>query len=261
MGISSMFNHESGRPADRGNNFFLPVNAEKVLEPITDREEFNRLHSFLHEENFVGSFIRETIGIGLNNIRFDEEDKLFKINVNIGIYFPEDNKPSNTKTVNLVIKLDDLYKPKYKDILLCTKQDVNKFWDSISNALKHWYPSVDNGLPDEAARENLINDIQRRSLTSLLDDTIMPSLQKHLRESNDEGVEHFKQSLNNSPPRLSPYKKIRIFNPKNPTTPLAQGYRKLKIHPRRSLPSVSDLSRKRTEEIWKMIHQGNPELN
>jgi hypothetical protein len=200
MGIgSSMFNYGSGRPTHRDNNLLLPVDDRGVLEPITDRKEFDRIYAVIHKENFLGSIIPDKVSIGLNNIKFDEEDKLFKINVNIGIYFPEDNKPSNRKTVNLVIKLDNLYKPKYKEISLCAEQDMNRFWDSISNVLKHWYPSIDNGLPDEAVRENLINDIQRRSMTSLLDQIVMPSLQKHLREENKRIREDLERSFQNSP--------------------------------------------------------------
>lgn len=264
MGISSsMFNYGGQeRPGHRDKNLLLPVDDRGVLEPITDRKEFDRVYSLINEENFFGSLIPEKISIGLNNIRFDKESRLFKINVNSGISFPENQKRLETKTVNFVVKLDNLYRPKYKEISLDTEQDANRFWDSISNVLKHWYPSVDNGLHHEEARENIINDIQRRSMTSLLDNIVMPSLQKHLRKRNDERVKHLEKSLNNSPLGLSRHpKQVRIFNPQDPTTPLAGGSLRLKKRPPQIIPSVSDLSRKREQEIWKMIHQGDPELN
>jgi hypothetical protein len=190
-------NGKWGFPKNEGpvrNGILVPVNKKGVVEPITDGKEFWRVYSFINEEIFLGSLIPEKIGIGLNNISFDEKTKRFTIHVQDKVNFPEDNKPNGEKSVNFVVKLDNLDKPKYKEISLYAEQDVNRFWDSISNVLKHWFPSIDNGLPDEAARENLINDIQRRSMTSLLDQIVMPRLKKYRRES----LASLENSWNNS---------------------------------------------------------------
>jgi hypothetical protein len=125
---------------------------------------------------------------------------------------------------------------------------------------------VDKGLRN-ADQENMINDIQRRSMTSLLDNIIMPSLQKHLGKRNEERIKHLERSLNNSPIGLSRYpekvkiEKVKIFNPQDPTTPLVQGSRRLKIHDKQISPSVSGLSKKRGEEVLKKLRKADPELN
>jgi hypothetical protein len=263
MGInSSTFNYGGERPVPKDGSLLIPLDENGKIEPIKDRKEFDRLYSLINEENFLGSLIPEKISIGLNNIRFDKNSQLFKINVQDQVYFPEDNNPKGEKSVNFVVKLDNLYKPKYKEISLDTEKDVNRFWDSISNLLKHWYPSVDKGLCSEADQENVINDIQRRSMTSLLDQIVMPSLQKHLRKRNDKRVEHLEKSLNNSPPGLSRHpKQVKIFNPQAPTTPLAGGSLRLKKRPPQIIPSVSDLSRKREQEVLQRLHNCDPELN
>jgi hypothetical protein len=260
----STFNYGGERPVPQDGSLIVPLDENGKIEPITDknRKEFDRLYSLINDENFLGSLIPEKISIGLNNIRFDKDSQLFKINVQDQVYFPEDNNPKGEKSVNFVVKLDNLYKPKYKEISLYAEQDVNRFWDSISNGLKHWYPSVDKGLRSEADQENMINDIQRRSMTSLLDNIIMPSLQKHLGKRNEERIKHLERSLNNSPIGLSRYpEKVKIFNPQDPKTPLAQGSRRLKIHDKQISPSVSDLSKKREEEVLEKLRKADSELN
>ena len=212
MGISpSMFNHGNWRspnnegPVEKGT-IFMPINEEGQLEPIKTRQEFDRLYALIKAKNFLGSLNRDAISIGLENIKFNKETKLYTINISAEVKFPTSKKPMGRQNVDFVVKLDDLDKPQYPEISLFDTKNEEKFRDSISNVLKHWFPSIDNGLPDEAARENLINDIQRRSMTSLLDQIVMPRLKQHRRE-------RLENTWNNLAPLPNQSRQLGIHNP------------------------------------------------
>jgi hypothetical protein len=94
----STFNYGGERPVPKDGSLLIPLDENGKIEPIQDRKEFDRLHSLINEENFLGSLIPEKISIGLNNIKFDKDSQLFKINVQDQVYFPEDNKPKGEKS-------------------------------------------------------------------------------------------------------------------------------------------------------------------
>jgi hypothetical protein len=215
MGIgSSMFDNEKWRfpqnegPVQKDGRVFIPVNREGKLEPIQTREEFGCLYALFNEENFLGNLNPEEIKIGLENIIFNEETKLYTINILAEVKSPTSEKPMGRQNVDFVVKLDDLDKPQYPEISLFNKKNEDKFRDSISNVLKDLYPSIYKGLNNEA-QENLIDDIETRSMRSLLNSIIIPRLKKYRRES----LASLENSWNNSGLLPSQSRKLKIHTP------------------------------------------------
>jgi hypothetical protein len=209
-----MFDNEKWRfpqnegPVPRDGRVFLPVNREGELEPIKTIEEFGRLYALFNEENFLGHLNPEEIKIGLENIIFNEETKLYTIHILAEVKSPTSRKPMGRQNVNFVVKLDDLYKPQYPEISFFHKKDEEKFRDSISNVLKDFYPSIYKGLNNEA-QENLIDDIKTRFMKSLLNSIIIPRLKKYRRERL-AGLEN---SWNNSGLLPSQSRELKIHTP------------------------------------------------
>jgi hypothetical protein len=215
MGIgSSMFNNGKWRfpnnegPVQKDGGILLPVNQEGKLQPIKTIEEFGRLCALFNEENFLGNLNPEEIKIGLENIKFNEETKLYTINVFAEVKSPTVKKPMGRQNVDFVVKLDDLDKPQCPEISLFNKKNEEKFRDSISNVLKDFYPSIYKGLNNEA-QENLIDDIKTRSMRNLLNSIIIPRLKKYRRERL-AGLEN---SWNNSGLSPSQSRELKIHTP------------------------------------------------
>jgi hypothetical protein len=217
MGIgSSMFDNGKWRfpqnegPVQKDGRVFLPVNREGRLEPIKTIEEFGRLYALFNEENFLGNLNPEEIKIGLENIIFNEETKLYTINILAEVKSPRSGNPMDRQNVDFVVKLDDLDKPQYPEISLFNKKNEDKFRDSISNVLKDLYPSIYKGLNNnKEALENLIDDIETRSMRSLLNSIIIPRLKKYRRES----LASLENSWNNSGLLPSQSRKLKIHTP------------------------------------------------
>ncbi|MEB3315026.1 MAG: hypothetical protein VKK32_02300 [Candidatus Melainabacteria bacterium] len=209
-----MFNHGNWRspknegPVEKDGVVFIPVNREGKLEPIQTREEFGRLYALFNEENFLGNLNPDAISIGLDNIKFNEETKLYTINVLAEVKSPTSKKPMGRQNVNFVVKLDDLDKPQYPEISLSDTKNEEKFRDSISNVLKDFYPSIYKGLNNEA-QENLIDDIKTRSMRNLLNSIIIPRLKKYRREI----LASLENSWNNSGLLPSQSRQLDIHNP------------------------------------------------
>ena len=208
-----MFNHGNWRspnnegPVEKGT-IFMPINEEGQLEPIKTRQEFDRLYALIKAKNFLGSLNRDAISIGLENIKFNEETKLYTINVFAEVKSPTVKKPMGRQNVDFVVKLDDLDKPQCPEISLFNKKNEEKFRDSISNVLKDFYPSIYKGLNNEA-QENLIDDIKTRSMRNLLNSIIIPRLKKYRRERL-AGLEN---SWNNSGLSPSQSRELKIHTP------------------------------------------------
>jgi len=217
MGIgSSMFDNgkwgfpKNEGPVQKDGRVFIPVNREGKLEPIQTGEEFGRLYALFNEEIFLGNLNRDAISIGLENIKFNEETKLYTINILAEVKSPRSGKPMGRQNVNFVVKLDDLYKPQYPEISFFHKTDEEKFRDSISNILKDLYPSIYKGLNNnKEALKNLIDDIETRSMRSLLNSIIIPRLKKYRRES----LASLENSWNNSGLLPSQSRKLKIHTP------------------------------------------------
>jgi hypothetical protein len=186
----------------------MPINEEGQLEPIKTRQEFDRLYALIKAKNFLGSLNRDAISIGLENIKFNEETKLYTINVFAEVKSPTVKKPMGRQNVDFVVKLDDLDKPQCPEISLFNKKNEEKFRDSISNVLKDFYPSIYKGLNNEA-QENLIDDIKTRSMRNLLNSIIIPRLKKYRRERL-AGLEN---SWNNSGLSPSQSRELKIHTP------------------------------------------------
>jgi hypothetical protein len=215
MGIgSSMFDNGKSRfpknegPVQRDGRVFLPVNREGKLQPIKTIEEFGRLYALFNEENFLGNLNPEKTSIGLENIKFNEETKLYTINILAEVKSPTSKKPMGRQNVDFVVKLDDLDKPQDPEISLFDTRNEKKFRDSISNVLKDFYPSIYKGLNNEA-QENLIDDIKTRSMRNLLNSIIIPRLKKYRRERL-AGLEN---SWNNSGLSPSQSRELKIHTP------------------------------------------------
>jgi hypothetical protein len=87
------------------------------------------------------------------------------------------------------------------------KFNEDKFRDSISNILKDLYPSIYKGLNNnKEALENLIDDIETRSMRSLLNSIIIPRLKKYRRAS-------LENSWNNSGLLPSQSRELKIHTP------------------------------------------------
>jgi len=215
MGIgSSMFDNgkwgfpKNEGPVQKDGRVFIPVNREGKLEPIQTREEFGRLYALFNEENFLGNLNPEKTSIGLENIKFNEETKLYTINILAEVKSPTSKKPMGRQNVDFVVKLDDLDKPQYPEISLFDTKNEEKFRDSISNVLKDFYPSIYKGLNNEA-QENLIDDIKTRSMRNLLNSIIIPRLKKYRRES----LASLENSWNNSGLLPSQSRELKIHTP------------------------------------------------
>ena len=199
MGIISQFDDDlTNRWFFSDTRPLVPVNSGGLVEPMTRLGDFDRINSLLNDENFLGTLIPEGISIGLKNIRFDKKSKFFQINVNALVDFPRDPKSLETKTVDIIIRLDNLQDPTNKKPLFRKIVDVNKFRASISAVLKQWYPSVDSGL-NAADRKSLIDDIQRRSLATLCNQIVMPRLKEHLRERQAQDRDRLERIFLSSP--------------------------------------------------------------
>lgn len=253
MGISSsMFNNGDWRspnnegPVQKDGRVFIPVNREGKLEPIQTREEFGRLYALFNEENFLGNLNPDAISIGLENIKFNEETKLYTINISAEVKSPTSQKPMGRQNVGFVVKLDDLDKPQCPEISLFDTKNEEKFRNSISNVLKDLYPSIYKGLNNEA-QKNLINDIQRRSMTSLLDQIVIPRLKQHRRER----LASLENTWNNLAPLPNQSRQLGIHNPLL--------YQKVILLPnRRSGSSVSSVYFPARDDY---PSQAKPELN
>jgi hypothetical protein len=195
-------------PVQKDGRVFIPVNREGKLEPIQTREEFGRLYALFNEENFLGNLNPEKTSIGLENIKFNEETKLYTINILAEVKSPTSKKPMGRQNVDFVVKLDDLDKPQYPEISLFDTKNEEKFRDSISNVLKDFYPSIYKGLNNEA-QENLIDDIKTRSMRNLLNSIIIPRLKKYRRES----LASLENSWNNSGLLPSQSRELKIHTP------------------------------------------------
>lgn len=221
MGISSsMFDNgkwgfpKNEGPVQKDGKVFIPVNREGKLEPIQTREEFGRLYALFNEENFLGNLNPDAISIGLENIKFNEETKLYTIKISAEVKSPTSQKPMGRQNVDFVVKLDDLDKPQCPEISLFDTKNEEKFRDSISNVLKDFYPSIYKGLNNEA-QENLIDDIKTRSMRNLLNSIIIPRLKKYRRER----LASLENSWNNSGLLPSQSRELKI-----PTPPIEEVY-------------------------------------